>query len=349
VYVTSTGANRLGVFSFDSTSGFLANVAAYATNSSYEVVVDPTGRFVYTAGSNSLINMWSINTVDGTLNNLGTISSGGFSYSLAIHPSGRFLYADVWSGSGPINIYSINQNTGILSNISSYVRGSIDTGGSHRIKIDPTGRFLYATRLPNAGGGITQYSINQATGEITPVANLTSSLSGNQPIVIDTFGRFLYTSNYSESNIVQYALNNFSASIATITQANVNVLYANTIYTNLPSVLNDITNQFDNLKCVFNLKLDQANVTSIVDSKNLEVVVNGSRLSPYVKQTTYPWVVTYDSYKGYRIVSSNTQTNLIIYSAPAPGDQATVTIINNSSAPQIRKYPFSAATIALGD
>ena len=127
-------------------------------------------------------------------------------------------------------------------------------------------------------------------------------------------------------------------------------VYANNIVTtNIPLVLSDITSQFDNLKCVFNLTVDQANVTSIVDSKNLEVVVNGARLSPYVKQITYPWILDYDSYKGFRVVSSNTSSSLIIYNAPAPGDQATVTIINNSLVAQTRKYPYSAATIALGD
>jgi hypothetical protein len=127
-------------------------------------------------------------------------------------------------------------------------------------------------------------------------------------------------------------------------------VYANNIVTtNIPLVLSDITSQFDNLKCVFNLTVDQANVTSIVDSKNLEVVVNGARLSPYVKQITYPWILNYDSYKGFRVVSSNTSSSLIIYNAPAPGDQSTVTIINNSLVAQTRKYPYSAATIALGD
>ena len=127
-------------------------------------------------------------------------------------------------------------------------------------------------------------------------------------------------------------------------------VYANNIVTtNIPLVLSDITSQFDNLKCVFNLTVDQANVTSIVDSKNLEVVVNSARLSPYVKQITYPWILNYDSYKGFRVVSSNTSSSLIIYNAPAPGDQSTVTIINNSLVAQTRKYPYSAATIALGD
>ena len=124
---------------------------------------------------------------------------------------------------------------------------------------------------------------------------------------------------------------------------------ANTAFTT--SILSDISNQFDTIKCVFNLTIDQANVINIVDSKYLDVVVNGAKLSPYIKQLTYPWVVTYDSFKGYRVVSSNTNSQLIVYNAPAYGDQAILTLINSSSISslQTKKYPYSAATIALGD
>ena len=127
-------------------------------------------------------------------------------------------------------------------------------------------------------------------------------------------------------------------------------VFANNIVTTaIPSVLNDITNQFDNSRCVFQLRVDQQNVTSIMDSKNLEVVVDGNRLSPYVREIRYPWFTPYDSFKGYRVVSSNTSSQLVIYNAPEQGQQAIVTLINNSSSPQTKKYPYSAATIALGD
>jgi hypothetical protein len=127
-------------------------------------------------------------------------------------------------------------------------------------------------------------------------------------------------------------------------------VYANSVITTaIPSVLNDITNEFDNAKCVFQLRVDQSNVTSIMDSKNLEVVVNGARLSPYVRELRFPWLTPYDSFKGYRVVSSNTTSQLTIYNPPAPGDQAILTLINSSSSPQTKKYPYSAATIALGD
>ena len=122
---------------------------------------------------------------------------------------------------------------------------------------------------------------------------------------------------------------------------------------NIPLVLNDISTQFDGTKAVFELRTDQANVVSIVDSKNVEVVVGGLRLAPYVKDLRYPWITPYDSYKGFRVSTQNTASNtaqtLTIYNSPDIGEQAILTIINSSSSPQTKKYPYSAATIALGD
>ena len=117
------------------------------------------------------------------------------------------------------------------------------------------------------------------------------------------------------------------------------------------TVLNDISNQFDGYKSVFNLAQDQTPITNSIigDSKNLEVVVNGKKLSPYVRQLTYPWVTPYDSYNGFRVVGTETSSYVIIYNTPDPGDTATLTVINGSLATQIRKYPYSATTIALGD
>jgi hypothetical protein len=121
--------------------------------------------------------------------------------------------------------------------------------------------------------------------------------------------------------------------------------------TNLPLVLNDISNQFTGSKSVFTLFTDQTNITSsdVVDSRNMEVIVNGLRLAPYIKQNTYPWLTPYDSFIGFRVVSDANTANVIIYNSPAPTDQAILTIINKATNVQTRKYPYSATTIALGD
>lgn len=112
-----------------------------------------------------------------------------------------------------------------------------------------------------------------------------------------------------------------------------------------PIVLNDITNYFDGTTSVFPLMLDQTNINTIIDSKDVTVTLNGLLLQPYVKENRLPWIAEFDSHKGYKVSGGN----LIIYNAPDNGDWATVMIVSSSQAAQERKYPFSANTIALGD
>lgn len=126
-------------------------------------------------------------------------------------------------------------------------------------------------------------------------------------------------------------------------------IYGNLITPNLNVVLNDISNQFDNVTSVFSLKNDQSNVTNIVNSKDVSVTVGGQTLAPYVTQLTWPWFVDYDSWRGFRIKSDSISSNVIIYNSPSIGDQASITITNNSSTIQTRRYPFAPETIALGD
>jgi hypothetical protein len=115
-------------------------------------------------------------------------------------------------------------------------------------------------------------------------------------------------------------------------------------------VLDDISYQFDGAKTVFGLTLDTANIstvinTTIVDSKDIDVAVNGSVLMPYVQQLTWPWITPFDSFKGYRVVDDK----IIFYTAPSPGNQCSIILRNTSSSAQQRRYPFTPSSIALGD
>jgi hypothetical protein len=112
-----------------------------------------------------------------------------------------------------------------------------------------------------------------------------------------------------------------------------------------PIVLNDISNYFDGQTSIFPLIQETTSINTFIDSKDIMVTINGMVLAPYVKEIRYPWMVDYDSYRGYKVVGSN----LVIYNAPDPGDRATVIIIGQSQTQQTRRYPFSPATIGLGD
>lgn len=126
--------------------------------------------------------------------------------------------------------------------------------------------------------------------------------------------------------------------------------------TTIPTVLNDISNQFDGTKTVFNLNVNQDNINTIVDSKDLEVLINGIKLNPYVDVYTYPWLIAYDAQKGYRVINVPSDTDasittgkVIIYDSPFIGDSSTLIYRPLTLTRQKRKYPFDAITIALGD
>ena len=119
-----------------------------------------------------------------------------------------------------------------------------------------------------------------------------------------------------------------------------------------PLVLNDISAQFNSRQAVFRLKTDQTFISNsaIGDSKNLQVVVNGLILAPYVNELRWPWITPYDSYKGFRVRNGpGNVANLVIYNAPERGQQAVVMQTSNSPTRQNRRYPFSPTTIGLGD
>jgi len=114
--------------------------------------------------------------------------------------------------------------------------------------------------------------------------------------------------------------------------------------------LDDVSYQFDGTATVFGLTLDTANIstvinTSIVDSKDVDVAINGMVLMPYVKQLTWPWITPYDSFRGYRVVDDK----IIFYTAPTPGTQCSIILRNTSKSAQQRRYPFTPNSIALGD
>jgi hypothetical protein len=186
------------------------------------------------------------------------------------------------------------------------------------------------TTLPDSNGTL---SFSGTAGQLLSITN---SLTGTIFSVNDVSG----------IPIIEV----FANSTIRMTQYGGNVeIYGNLITPNLNVVLNDISNQFDNVTSVFSLKNNQSNVTNIVNSKDVSVTVGGQTLAPYVTQLTWPWFVDYDSWRGFRIKSDSVSSNVIIYNSPAIGDQSSIIITDNSSTIQTRRYPFAPETIALGD
>lgn len=115
------------------------------------------------------------------------------------------------------------------------------------------------------------------------------------------------------------------------------------------TILADVSALCDGTRAVFDLKNEQTllNSTYIVDSKDVEVVVDGRRLIPYVSQGVGPWIPAYDCQgsRSFRV----RENQLIIYNAPDVGSSVSITVQKTSATKQVNRYPFSPTTIALGD
>lgn len=195
---------------------------------------------------------------------------------------------------------------------------------------------------------------------VTPASNGTMSFSGSAgqlfSITNSLTGTIFSVNNVSGIPSIEV----FANGVVSLAPYGGNVqisgpLTANVIYSNTyPVVLDNISNQFDNVTSVFRLTTNNANVTTITDSKNLQVTVGGQTLAPYVQELKWPFFTEYDSWRGFRVKNSPpgsgnvvVGSNVIIYNSPAVGDSSSLTIINNSATVQTRRYPFSPETIAL--
>jgi hypothetical protein len=250
---------------------------------------------------------------------------------------------------------------GVTSTGSVFVGSSQLSGTELRTGSTGAGGFDFSGPLVQISTGLITYSNFFGSGTASQnflqgaiYNNFTSPSTGN--VVTLFVGNPVVQASANTVRVSPYAIwSNGSIYVANNITVNngveiVSTVFANNTITQSASVVvNDITNQFDNFNCVFNLRSDQSNVINIMNSRNLEVIINGAKLAPYVGELRFPWLTPYDSFKGYRVRSSNTRSQVVIYNPPAPGDQAILTLINSSSSPQNRRYPYSAATIALGD
>jgi 6-phosphogluconolactonase len=176
------------------------------------VTVDPSGKFAYVTdgGQNSdgskgtNVSMYSIEATTGVLTSMGKIMAGVSPSSIAIHPSGKFVYV-VNNDSNDISMYTLNLTTGDLVSIGTLAA----TAGS--IVIHPSGKFAYVT----SSGGVAMYTIDTTTGALT-FAGTTASGSTPDSITIHPSGKFAYGTNFVSNNVSMYSVDTSAGSLTLI-------------------------------------------------------------------------------------------------------------------------------------
>jgi 6-phosphogluconolactonase (cycloisomerase 2 family) len=191
-----------------------------------QVLIHPTGKFVYTAnigtasvglgpGPVQSISCYSSDPSTGALAPVPgspfpvTAPTSNFDFrGLMIHPSGRLLYLGTGfpapgSGGNGVLGWSIDPVSGFLTPLtgSPFAQGTTIPVGV----FDPSGKFLYSG---NAGSAIVGFSVDQSSGALTPLNGL-PVLAGTilGVPVIDPAGAFLFASEAKSKTLVGFRLN----------------------------------------------------------------------------------------------------------------------------------------------
>jgi hypothetical protein len=195
---SSSGASSSGASSSGSTSGGPDGATDGGDAAS------PAEAFVYLGSISSseadnvvLGFKWSSDgslvpiDMDPAISGVQGARTGGWPYSVAASPSGKWLYSAYFNG---LAGFSVNQATGVLTRISLDADAGNDAGdlteGVDFVATDPKGRLLYAT----SGNSLLAYTIDDLTGKLTLARSAPTVAQGGSAIawiVVDAQARFL--------------------------------------------------------------------------------------------------------------------------------------------------------------
>lgn len=168
------------------------------------IAVDPSGKFVYVADSQtSLLQAYAVNA-DGSLQttsmSLGATGSGPA--GIALTPNGAYAYVTNY------NDKSVSQFT-LGSNVPSTAPApTVPTdAGPAVVVVDPAGKHVYVANYNNGSGDtISQFTIG-SSGGLTPMSQPTVTTGfGPVSMAIDPSGSRLYVVNESDQTVWGYSV-----------------------------------------------------------------------------------------------------------------------------------------------
>jgi DNA-binding beta-propeller fold protein YncE len=146
----------------------------------------------------------------GALTLAGTVATGALPKSIAVHPSGNFVYVGN-EASRYLSMYIVDRGTGSLTpngTLPNVVLNPVS------LAVTPDGRFAYAL---DGAGGIARMSVNTTTGTLSLLGNTGASIptSSAYTLAIRPDGKYLYeSSTQSQGASIQiYALDNTTGAL----------------------------------------------------------------------------------------------------------------------------------------
>jgi len=182
VIEANLGLDELPVYHFNARNGDLSPVEPFVKVNPgagpRHIAFHPNGRFAYALTEmESSVTAFAYKASNGSLTSLQTISTLSTlrkDYSgpkeaaeIAVHPSGKFLYASNRANIDTITAFSIDPAKGTLK-----LKAEYPTMGKtpRNFAIDPTGNFLLAANQES--NNIVIFRIDSTTGALTPTGEI---------------------------------------------------------------------------------------------------------------------------------------------------------------------------------
>lgn len=229
LYAVSGSSANLWGFSIDSggaltPTGLAPTLIAPGATSSSSVVVDPSGKYVYTttasSGSASIYG-FSLDSGTGALAPLAgfPLAIAGLVNESAFDRSGKFFLVtgtNEFGTKGGIEVFSFDSGSGALTLAAGPVEVGTDPAG---VALDSSGKYAY---VPNtADATISAFALDGSSGALTAVAGAPFASGGNGNIngplgiAASTVGPYLYVCNAS-NDVSVFAVNSGTGVLSAI-------------------------------------------------------------------------------------------------------------------------------------
>jgi len=236
VLTTSKSLSRIGVYRLDAETGMFAQVPGSpfrsVGRSPFFITFHPSGRYVYVATNFDGVLAFKFDLDSGALSPIDGMPypSGKRTRSLAMHPSGHFLYASN-SYSNTISAYGIDPATGKLtdldgspfpagdtapvdSKLAALLKYPVSAGGvPYYVAIPPSGRFLYVTNWLSSS--LSAFRIDPDNGTLSLLDDF-PRITGINPyaVSIHPSGQFLYVTSWADNVLRGYSIDPSSGDLS---------------------------------------------------------------------------------------------------------------------------------------
>jgi 6-phosphogluconolactonase len=205
VFTANSGSDSVSVFSLDSTTGKLTEVAGspFSTGAgSKPVSVVARGGSVFVANQGtSTIAAYTYSSTTGALSATGTpATAGANTTSIDADPAGKFLFAADGTAN-TVTTYSIGAS-GVTATTTSVAVGKAPSN----VHVDTSGKYLY---VANSGdNNISAFTID-GSGGLSAISGSPFTVGTAPSFITNSVnGSYLFVANSGSSNVSSFQVNN---------------------------------------------------------------------------------------------------------------------------------------------